>query len=221
MRERIQVLEVTLKARSGSGDPNDFDFVKYILGLNSKMKRDKRALETAEAQLPKKIAELRQDVEKYTDAELPMLDFGLRWEKTHAENAVEHAKEPIDPKPFSKAVSLDPSPPLPTPAWPLTEIREGLSKRIDEVEEVYRIVIAELQARQEAEVNQQRKREIGDLVVVTQARGRHEISSLRGRLPRTKGHELGRLEREIASINRQLAQGLREILELGKKAETQ
>ena len=223
--ERIQVLEVTLKARSGSGDPKDFDFAKYVLGLNSRMKRDKRTLETAEAQLPKKLAELRQDVEKYTDAELPMLDFGLRWEKTEAESAVEHAKETLEwdqQKQPSKMVSLEAPAPPPTPAWPLAEIREGLSKRIDEIEQIHQMVIAKLQARQEAEVNQQRKREIGDLVVVTQARGRHDILFLRGRLSRARGYDLGRVERSIASGERQaegrLAEGLREILEVGKKA---
>ena len=69
---------------------------REIMRLATHRTSVKRTLEPAEDRLPKKLAELRQDVEEYTDAELPMLDFGVRWEKTEAENAVEHAKEMVE-----------------------------------------------------------------------------------------------------------------------------
>ena len=161
MRERIEVVDAglqSLETLSGSGI-KDFARAEEIMRLATRKAKIKRAIESAEEQLPKKLAELRQDVEEYTDAELPMLDFGVRWEKTNVEGAVAGEKEslewdqmekrsiedPTAPRPASTA-SLEPSSPPPTPSWPLAEIREGLSKRIDEVEQIHQMVIAELQA---------------------------------------------------------------------------
>ena len=52
----------------------------------------KQGLESAEQRLPKTLAELREEVEGYMDAELPMLAMAVRGRKTAAERAVEEAK---------------------------------------------------------------------------------------------------------------------------------
>ena len=216
MRERIELVDTgmqSLETLSGSGI-KDFARAEEIMRLATRKAKIKRAIESAEEQLPKKLAELRQDVEEYTDAELPMLDFGVRWEKTNVEGAVAGEKEslewdqmekrsiedPTAPRP-SSAASLEPSSPAPPPAWPLAEIREGLSKRIDEVEQIHQMVIAELQA-----IRPQ-------MVKPIQGFFHQEVLHLRGRLSSAKGHELGRVERSIASAKRQAKGQLAQVRE--------
>ena len=97
LRDHIEVVDAAMSLKTLSGrETKDRAMAREIMRLATHRTSVKRTLESAEDRLPKKLAELRPDVEEYTDAELPMLDFGVRWEKTEAENAVEHAKEMVE-----------------------------------------------------------------------------------------------------------------------------
>ena len=214
MRERMEVVDAVIqsfKTLYDSGIKDAKEIMDLAVRFATRKARSKRAIESAEERLPKKLTGLRQDVEECTDAELPMLYYGVRWEKTNAEGAVAGQKEGLEwdqmekrsiedptvpaPRP-SSTVLLEPSSPPPPPAWPLEEIRKGLSKRIDEIEQIHQqihqMVIAELQAIQPQIVKP----------VQRPPPRRQEVVIFRGRLSRARGLELGRLERDIASAMR-------------------
>ncbi|MDE0354700.1 MAG: hypothetical protein OXU64_02985 [Gemmatimonadota bacterium] len=124
----------------------------------------KQGLESAEQRLPKMLSELRQEVEEYTDAELPMLAMAVRGRKTGAERAVEEAKKglaqakrekeeaevaakeraaaakPIKPKPQNTAARARPAPPKkpapPTPPPPTKTPEEIRAELSKRIEEV-------------------------------------------------------------------------------------
>lgn len=186
--------------------------------------RYRRRVVSAERNLAKTLAELRQDIKEYPDAELPMLDLGVRWERTEAKSAVKVLKESLEweqqGRP-STAVSLEPPATPPPPDWPLEEIRQGLSKRIDKIEETHQKTIAKLQALQAGQSSQRQKREARTVVKATQGNQRHEMLFLRNRLRSAKDHDLGKIERAISSAERQakgrLEEGLRLMLKLTQK----
>ena len=184
MRQRKEVVDATPSFKTQWG---------YETMASSRVYA-KQGLESAEQRLPKMLSELRQEVEEYTDAELPMLAMGVRGRKTAAERKrsakktvaakpVKSEKAATRPAPPEKAA---PPPPPPAPTKTPEEIRAELLKGIEEVDGIHEKVISTIQAVQEAQTDQWQKRYAGDAVTMARMARKQDVGRLRQRLERAR-----------------------------------
>ena len=145
-----------------------------------------RQLESAQKSRAENLAELRQQIKEYTDPELPALAQRVRAGKSFAEKRVESAQKLLQQAQESKKAeeewAIQASQKKAAPAPDPEELRQALSKRIDEVDQLYEQWINTLKAVQEAQTDRWEKRWAGDAVTMALMARKQDIPRLRTRL---------------------------------------
>ena len=171
-----------------------------------------RKLESAQKSRAENLAELRQQIKEYTDPELPALAQRVRAGKSFAEKRVESAQKLLQQAQESKKAEEEwaiqasqkkaaPRPPpaalRPPPAAPAPDpekLRQALSKRIDEVDQLYEQLINTLKAVQEAQTDRWEKRWAGDAVTMALVARRQDVPRLRTRLEKSVNGRFDQVE---------------------------
>ena len=153
----------------------------------------KSVLEAAELRLPETVAELRREVEEYTDAELPMFSRTVRGRKTGAERSVEKAKKGLTTAQQEKKAAEQRAAKEAAPE----EFRAELSARIDEVDQIYGRIISVLQELQDTETGQYMKTRAGEAVRTAEMRRANTNRLLRRILASAKDTNLSKVEGTI------------------------
>ena len=191
-------------------------------------------LESAERRVERQ-AEVRKEVEEYTDPELPMLALIVRGMKEAAERQVESARTKLrraeERKKALEEQAAAPKKPLPkrtasprsqnqvssggterassppvVPKPDPAKLREEFRKEIDEVDALHGELIKHRKAIQKAQTDVWEKRWAGDAVTKAQFTRRHDMSGLRGSLERADDRRLNSVKISIEFSKSQVEQ---------------
>ena len=205
-RERKEVVDTSPPPRKQFQSSSASIREPFIQRSHARAKQSAlRQLESAQKSRAENLAELRQQIKEYTDPELPALAQRVRAGKSFAEKRVESAQKLLQQAQESKKAEEEwaiqasqkkaaPRPPPAAPAPDPEELRQALSKRIDEVDQLYEQWINTLKAVQEAQTDRWEKRWAGDAVTMALMARKQDIPGLRTRLDKSVNGRFDRVE---------------------------
>ncbi len=205
-RERKEVVDTSPPPRKQFQSSSASIREPFIQRSHARAKQSAlRQLESAQKSRAENLAELRQQIKEYTDPELPALAQRVRAGKSFAEKRVESAQKLLQQAQESKKAEEEwaiqasqkkaaPRPPPAAPAPDPEELRQALSKRIDEVDQLYEQWINTLKAVQEAQTDRWEKRWAGDAVTMALMARKQDIPGLRTRLEKSVNGRFDRVE---------------------------